>query len=292
MKYVLLIALLFPPLAGAGVFSTEDVKPYPPGWPVLAGMSGTCAEVQGSFVDPNARRWEYEEFPTRELGTKQGGSYDAAWLALGLPGQEVLPDKKAALPRVFTIALGADQSVSIKYLLDGEVVSSRTFAKGQWSCGSDGLTLTLLERTGQVLDKLPADGHAVRRATLYKLDGRLYVKTSDHTKAWVIQVIPQSFHSVNWFRFVEQRQLPTAALPVEKILRLNAAKFAFNDKYLQAKGNRAFAQAPGGAWGWASDRTSPRVAAEDAVAACARHLKPHEKACVAVHIDDWWTEAP
>lgn len=85
--------------------------------------------------------------------------------------------------------------------------------------------------------------------------------------------------------------IATTAMAGEEVLRLNAAKSAFRNEYLPAKGSKAFAQAPDGSWGWAANRTSPLIAAEDAIAACAKHVKPGEKPCVVVHIDSWWTEA-
>lgn len=289
MKNILLIALLLSPAAHAGIFSTENVKPYPSGWPALAGMLGTCAEVQGSYIDPNRQHWDYEEQPSRELGGKYGGSFEAAWRALGLPAQEVQWNKRLAMPRVFTIAMNADQTVSVKYLIDGAVVSSRSFTKSEWSCGRDGLTLTILDRTGQVLDKISNEGRTIRQATLYRMSRHIYVKSTDSTKAMVMMVFPQSFYDVSWSRFVEQRQLPTASQAADKVLRMNTAVAAFNEKYLPAKGSKAFAQGPGGAWAWAADRSSPSAAAEDAIAICARYLKKFEKPCDVVHIDDWWT---
>lgn len=74
-------------------------------------------------------------------------------------------------------------------------------------------------------------------------------------------------------------------------MRVNTAKQAFLEKYLPGKRSKAFAQAPDGSWGWAVNRTSPRVAAEDAIAACSKHVKAHNKPCAVVHMDDWWTVA-
>jgi hypothetical protein len=84
--------------------------------------------------------------------------------------------------------------------------------------------------------------------------------------------------------------IATTAMAGEEVLRMNAAKAAFRNEYLPAKGSKAFAQAPDGTWGWAADRTSPRIAAEDAVTKCTESLKPKQKPCVIVHVDNWWTE--
>lgn len=51
------------------------------------------------------------------------------------------------------------------------------------------------------------------------------------------------------------------------------AKISFEFDYLYAAQNRAFAIAPGGAWSWTAGKTSPDIAREAALAACARYTK-------------------
>ncbi len=254
-------------------------------------MSGDCAEVQGSYIDPNERRWEYEQFPASQLGEKSGSRYDGIWVALGLPVQQVQPDVRHALPRTFALALDADQGMSVKYLIGGQVVASRSFANDEWSCGPDGLTLIVHYRQGPGMDKIPYHGESVRRATLYRVNEHLYLKSESRSKSWLLYVVPQSYHKVEWLRFVGERARPTGALAAGDVLRVNTAKQVFFEKYLPGAGSKAFAQAPDGSWGWAINRTSPRVAAEDAIAACSKYVKPNNKPCTVVHLDDWWTVA-
>ena len=204
MKFFALVAVLVSPLAWAGVFSTEDVQAYPSEWPKLAGMSDTCTEIQGSYLDPNSWRWESEEIPGSPLGSKHGGTREAAWIVFNLSAKDVQPENKNVKSRVFTVSLNPDQLLTVNYFIDGAAVASRSFTKENLSCGKDGLMITTLDRTGVVLDKFPNEGRTVRRSTIYKLNEHLYVKTTSETKAKVIKVLPQSFLNVRWFKFAEQ----------------------------------------------------------------------------------------
>jgi hypothetical protein len=203
MKRLALLIGLLPALANAGIFTTEQVQPYPANWPTLSGMSDSCAEVQGSFVDPNTWRWAHEENPGSSLGTKNEGTREAAWQAFGLSADDVRYWDETVKSRVFKILIGADQSVTIDYLLDQKVVATRTFTKDKVSCNKDGLTITIIDRYGVVIDKLPNKGHATRHSTIYKLQGNLYVKETAMTKATVAYVWPHSSTHVNWFRCAE-----------------------------------------------------------------------------------------
>lgn len=198
MKLFALLFVLLSDLAIAGVFTTERVQPYPADWPPLSGMSETCHEVQGSFVDPNSWRWEREEGRA-----KYGGTREAAWIVFGLTGKEIRSEDRKVTNRVFALAIRADQSLTVSYRIDGKEVASRSFGKDKVSCGNDGLTITTLEHSGVVLDKLPNEGHTIRQTTIYRFNGYLYVRTTYKTKAWVLQVVPQSFLNVNWFQFPE-----------------------------------------------------------------------------------------
>lgn len=291
MIFCLLKVLLLPTVAIAGAFSKETIQPYPSSWPALAGMSANCAEVQGSYIDPNERRWKHEQQPDSLYGEKLGPQYDKAWIAFGLSPKEVQHETRYAVPRVFSIEMAADRTVLVKYTIGGMLVSSRSFGRGQWSCNAEGLVLTVFDRKGRGIDKVPYHGHSITRATLYRVREHLYVKSERRSKDWLLHVVPQSYHDVDWLRFVGERQLATPALAAGSVLRMNAARQAFNEEYQQAKGSKAFAQAPEGSWGWVADRASPRVAAEDAVARCNKHLKSHHKPCTVVHMDDWWTVA-
>lgn len=204
MKLLVLLVGLLSPLANAGVFTTERVQTYPSDWPKLSGMSDTCIEVQGTFVDPNSWRWEREEKPGSPLGSKYGGTREAAWIVFGLPAQDVHSEDPKIKSRAFTITIDPDQTVTINYFIEQKVVTSKSFAKDKWSCGKDGLTITILDRSGVVLDKVPNEGRTIRRSIIYRMRDHLYVKTIDETKARVIQVIPQSFLNVAWFKFPEQ----------------------------------------------------------------------------------------
>lgn len=204
MNRLALIALFLSPFATAGVFTTEHVQPYPSDWPQLTGMSDTCVEVEGAFVDPNTWRWDREENPGSKYGAKYGGTRQAAWVAFGLSPSDVRPEDKNFRSRVFTISMAPNESLTIGYLIDGKVAASKSFTKDKLSCNKDGLTITVQDYSGAVLDKLPNEGRAIQRSTLYKLNGDLFVKTTNETKARIFQVVPQSFLNVHWFRFQGQ----------------------------------------------------------------------------------------
>lgn len=196
MKKTLLTAILLSSAAHAGTFSTSDVRPYPAGWPALSGMSPTCAEVQGSYIDPNLEHWAYGAH-----GEPYRGSYERAWEALGLPADEAQSDKKTAMPRVFSIEVNANQTVTIKYMVDGELASMRSFGKNEWSCGPAGLALTLVDHTGSVFKRGGAEGRTITRATIYRVRRHIYVRSTDSTKAWAMKVVPQSVYEEHWSRF-------------------------------------------------------------------------------------------
>jgi hypothetical protein len=203
MKRLALFAGLLTQLANAGVFTTEHIQAYPSDWPNLSSMSGTCAAVQGAYVDPNSWRWAREDQPGSPFGGKYGGTREAAWIAFGFSPQDLSPESQKIKSRRFTLAIDSDQSLRVRYLVDEKVVASRSFSKDKLSCGQDGLTITIMDRSGIVLDKLPNEGHMLNRSTLYKQDGHLYIKTTDETKARVAHVFPQSFLSITWLRFQE-----------------------------------------------------------------------------------------
>lgn len=203
MKLLALLVGLLSSLAHAGVFTTEHVPPYPSDWPKLSGMSDTCVEVQGTFVDPNNWQWEREDNPGSPWGSKYGGTRVAAWIVFNLSPQDVHAASTKVKSRAFTISIDPDQSVTVKYLLDEEVVAWRSFTKDKWSCGKDGLTITTRDESGFGFDIFPGEWRMIQRSTIYRLHGNVYIKTTFETKAWVFYIVPQSFLNVTWFKFSE-----------------------------------------------------------------------------------------
>jgi|GEM_PF-3279876 len=74
----------------------------------------------------------------------------------------------------------------------------------------------------------------------------------------------------------------------EKILRTNKALKSYQESYIDSPGNKAFAQSPDGHWNWRSDRVSPEVAQEDALASCNKHVRKDERPCVIVNMNGEW----
>lgn len=67
---------------------------------------------------------------------------------------------------------------------------------------------------------------------------------------------------------------------------------SFNEDYIEAPKNRAFAQSTSGAWNWKSDRTSIEHAIISALIGCQRNNKKSEDLypCKVIHINDEWVE--
>ena len=80
-----------------------------------------------------------------------------------------------------------------------------------------------------------------------------------------------------------------AVAGTDQILSNEALK-GFNDEYLVAKTNKAFAQSPSGAWGWVSDRTTRKHAILGAIAECKQFLEKGEPACKVININDKWAK--
>ena len=194
--YTALFLVAFPYVSSAGVLSTEHVQSYPADWPSLIGMSETCAEVQGTYLDPNEMRRDQEE----ANGSKHGGRLWAAWAVFGFPPDQVAAGHKIK-SRTFSIAQLPDQSLVVDYLIDSKVVASKSFPKDKLSCGPNGLTITVGEKTGEVLDKFPNTGRSVHRSTVYWVNGELVVMSVYDTKARIFAVLPQNHLSTFWFRF-------------------------------------------------------------------------------------------
>ena len=79
-----------------------------------------------------------------------------------------------------------------------------------------------------------------------------------------------------------------SAASSEKILRTNAALKSYQESYVDSPGNKAFAQSPDGHWNWRSDRVSPEMAQEDALASCNKHVRKDERPCVIVNMNGEW----
>ena len=68
----------------------------------------------------------------------------------------------------------------------------------------------------------------------------------------------------------------------------NEALQGFNEEYVPAKTNKAFAQSPSGAWGWVSDTTSRKHAILGAIAQCKEYLEKGEPACKVINVNGKW----
>jgi hypothetical protein len=76
------------------------------------------------------------------------------------------------------------------------------------------------------------------------------------------------------------------------VLMQKRALSSFMDKYLNARGHKAFAQSESGNWNWRSNRTSKEHAINNALASCRAKNKEHElrQPCRIVNVDNVWAD--
>jgi hypothetical protein len=152
------------------------------------------------YKDPNTWTWE-REIPGR--GEKFGGRLVAAWVTFGFSPDQVRAGEHSEGAGRFSIRFEGDRRLIVEYKVRGMPPVDRTFVGTQWQCTPEGLLITVLDRTGQVLDKLPNHGHAIRRVVLRRTGEHLYVRVTHSTKAVVLGVVPESFETIEWQRFVQ-----------------------------------------------------------------------------------------
>lgn len=75
-----------------------------------------------------------------------------------------------------------------------------------------------------------------------------------------------------------------------EVIRTHPALTAYTKEYFIAYKHKAFAQSPSGSWAWRAERTSPKFAQQDALAACEAFRKEGEAPCVVVNVDDEWVK--
>ena len=199
-------------IAPALAMGADDIQPYPKSWPELAGMSNTCAEIGGTYLDPDAMQWQHEN---RASGEKFGGTRIAAWPIFRIPA-ELARAGDGSLSRSFELRLEPGHILAIDYRVNGEIVASPRFEGSDWNCGQDGLRITTLNREGTVLDKIQNHGRTTMSSVLYRVGNYLYVRTDAVTETMVLHVIPQSFRHVAWVRFErlhDNRAMPNASHP-------------------------------------------------------------------------------
>lgn len=78
---------------------------------------------------------------------------------------------------------------------------------------------------------------------------------------------------------------------VDPIINKKALK-SFNDKYVNAKLHKAFAQSQSGAWNWKSNRTSVEHAKTSALVGCQRNNQKNKALypCKIINVDNQWIE--
>jgi hypothetical protein len=74
----------------------------------------------------------------------------------------------------------------------------------------------------------------------------------------------------------------SASLPKQE------ARAAFNEAYLPARNNKAFAVSQAGAWGWVDGRTSPNDAMRGAMQECEARRPAYTAPCALVNVNGQW----
>jgi hypothetical protein len=184
--------------------STPD---QPKDWPHRSGMSKDCREVIGIYVDPNMITWDHEEYAANGSISKRGAHPQQAWAILQIPGSNLKLQETRVRARSFGLSFVGDQVV-IDYWLDHVVVETVRVAKANWSCTEQGLVLHLGEKTGQVVDKLPAQGSSNYWIILDRRGDDLYAKASSRVGAMVLYTLPLIDVDDKWYRFAPTIEPP------------------------------------------------------------------------------------
>jgi hypothetical protein len=181
-------------------FSAE-LKPYSSSWPEVKVMSADCREVSGTYVDPNLMHWKTVE-QHGGVTSKHDGTLEAAWPLFGFLDYNRLRlnDTRVKL-RAFSISFAADGDLIVDYYVDGNLVATRHFDSSKWTCGTNGLQVTTLERKGVISDLIPNDGWSRGTVILFREGGELIVKEINESKIYFLHVIPQHNYELRWYRF-------------------------------------------------------------------------------------------
>jgi hypothetical protein len=196
-RVLVFFAFLLP--AAYAVYAETRVESYPPTWPALSPPTSSCVEVEGTYLDPNTWVWAREVPST---GEKFDGRLIAAWATFGLPPEKVLANDQGQRDRRFSILIDREIGVTVRYQVGSMPPVDRTFVGEQWRCTPNGLQITVLDRTGRVMDKLPNHGRTVAQVVLRRTGEHLYVKASRSMKARTLWVFPESSEHVEWRRFI------------------------------------------------------------------------------------------
>lgn len=164
-------------------------------------MSADCAEVGGTYSDPNLMHWKSVE-QHGSVSSKRGGSLEAAWSLFGfLDFSRLRLNDTTIKSRAFSISFAADGYLLIDYYVEGSLASTRRLDRSKWTCGKNGLQVITLERGGVISDLIPNDGWSRRTVNVNRVGSELIVKEINESRIYFLHVIPQHDYQVRWYRF-------------------------------------------------------------------------------------------
>lgn len=157
------------------------------GLPNQINMSNDCSEVSGI----------YDEAKPDHPGAAPAGLW-----AFGFPLSELKTNDNTVKLRQLSIHFGADRTLHIDYLIDGSLVSSRTFTSSGYVCENGKLRFVVYKRTGdQIFDMLSNEGTITNTSVMFRVNDYLNVKTTSDAKATFYHFIPHTSHSESVLSF-------------------------------------------------------------------------------------------
>jgi hypothetical protein len=199
------------------------VQHQPTDFPVPQEGATGCAEVVGTYVDPNARRDEHIQYLSELAWSEEGGAIDMAWHAFGFGGMGI--SDAVHHQREFTIRFDSENAMVIDYTIDGAVVGSKRVLPSEYSCKQGVLGFVTYHREGErVYDMLPNVGSLTDRAEISRSGDFLYVKWSSEAHAVFYGFIPTNSEVFEWSRFPSTVPARIPTVPPSRSFRWDISK--------------------------------------------------------------------
>ena len=178
---------------------SSTTNPYPSDWPNQNSSNLKCGDVAGAYIDPNSVITEPAEPDSRAVVTVAGLQ---AWRTFWFLDFAPRSNDRSIKSRAFTLSFEPDKSLKIAYLIDGDIVSSKTFSASEYVCEKGKLTFVAYERAGdEVYDMFPNRGTMLERRTIFRISDYLYVNSYSSTKAIFYGFFPVSDSGSAWERY-------------------------------------------------------------------------------------------
>jgi hypothetical protein len=124
-----------------------------------------------------------------------------AWFAFGLDPSLARENQTFLKNRTISISFEGARMLVLVYAIDGIPVLSKRIPDTQWSCGENGLALTLMNNPHGKIDKFPGEVAVSSISTLYRVGTQLIVKIVESGHGTVLYVFPLHEYSQGGYRF-------------------------------------------------------------------------------------------